>query len=72
LKETHAWAPWFDSTKASPAGYITRYQKPDATTDVSFATIRLAGHMTPQFRPEASYVMISNFFAASQAKAVTV
>merc|ERR1712048_1456765 len=68
LKETKSWQPWFDSNRAAPAGYITKYQKPGANTDVSFATIRLAGHMAPQFQPEASYVMISNFFAASQAK----
>merc|ERR1712054_653798 len=62
LEETAAWSPWFDSNKAAPAGYITKYQAPGASTEVAFATIRLAGHMAPQFQPEASLVMLRNFF----------
>lgn len=71
LEETTAWAPWFDSNKAAPAGYITKYQAPGASTEVAFATIRLAGHMAPQFQPEASLVMLRNFFASgSRSKTV--
>merc|ERR1712166_299798 len=68
LEETKAWAPWFDSNRAAPAGYITKYQKRGASMETSFATIRLAGHMAPQFQPEPSFVMISNFFAESRAR----
>lgn len=61
IKETSPWTPWFTSNKASPAGYVTRYQAPGASVDFSFATIRLAGHMAPTFQPEPSLVMLSNF-----------
>jgi len=63
LKETKPWTPWYTSNKVTPAGYITKYQAPGSTTDFNFATIRLAGHMAPQFQPDASLVMLESFFA---------
>lgn len=63
LEEKSAWEPWFHSNTAAPAGYVTRYQAPGSSTDFTFKTIRLAGHMAPTIQPEASFVMISDFFA---------
>lgn len=65
INETKPWSPYFTSNKAAPAGYITKYAVNAATTDLSFATIRLAGHEAPQFMPEESFVMFSNFIAGS-------
>jgi len=65
LKETSPWTPWFTSSKAAPAGYITRYHPQGAdgnrVVDFAFQTIRLAGHMVPQFQPEAAFVMFSQW-----------
>jgi len=65
LEETTSWEPWFHSNKAAPAGYVTRYQAPGSDVDFTFKTIRLAGHMAPTIQPEASFVMISDFFAGA-------
>merc|ERR1712139_270567 len=64
LKEKEAWSPWFTSNKASPAGYVTKYSVPGSHQDFSFATVRLAGHMVPQFFPEAALTLISTFLEA--------
>jgi len=61
LEESDAWSPWFTSNKASPAGYVTKYSVPGSTQPFSFATVRLAGHMVPQFFPEAALTLFSNF-----------
>jgi len=61
LKEESAWAPWFTSNKAAPAGYITKYSVPGSEFDFSFMTIRLAGHMVPQFQPEAGLKVFASF-----------
>lgn len=61
LKETAPWTPWFTSSKRAPSGYKTEYRAPGAPVDFSFVTIRLAGHMVPQFQPEAALVMLQNF-----------
>jgi len=66
LEEKSAWSPWFGSNRAAPAGYITHYQKPGSDKSVAFATIRLAGHMAPQYQPEPSLVMITDFFKRSK------
>jgi len=75
VQEAEPWTPWFSSNKAAPAGYITKYDvtSPVSGREVSFAfqTIRLAGHMVPQFQPEAALVMISDFLAGDS-HAVTV
>mmetsp|Transcript_50796 Transcript_50796/g.120696 ORF Transcript_50796/g.120696 Transcript_50796/m.120696 type:complete len:527 (-) Transcript_50796:177-1757(-) len=69
LKETAPWSPWFTSNKASPAGYITKFQSSNAQLDFAFATIRLAGHMAPTFMPDASLVMFSTFLKSPAAAA---
>jgi carboxypeptidase C (cathepsin A) len=75
VQEAEPWTPWFTSNKAAPAGYITKYDVPNKVPgrEVSFAfqTIRLAGHMVPQFQPEAALVLISDFLAGDS-HAVTV
>jgi len=75
IQEAEPWTPWFTSNKAAPAGYKTTYDIPAKVPgrDVSFAfqTIRLAGHMVPQFQPEAGLAMISDFFAGDS-HAVTI
>merc|ERR1712032_676471 len=64
LTEKKAWTPWFaHSGASSPAGYITEYSVTGSEKDFSFATIRLAGHMTPTFQPEASFTMFSKWLA---------
>jgi len=65
LTEAAAWSPYYTSNKAAPAGYLTKYAVPGASTRVSFATIRLAGHTAPQFMPEAAFVMFRDFLARS-------
>ena len=40
------------------AGYITQYEH-----DFSFATVKGAGHMVPQFKPRQAFVMLQNFLA---------
>jgi hypothetical protein len=72
LTQTKAWTPWYTSKKRAPSGYITKYQAPGASVDFSFATIRLAGHMAPTFQPEASLVMLQNFFDGASKHAVVV
>merc|ERR1712107_134682 len=72
IQETHAWAPWFTSNKAAPAGYITRYQSAGTGVDFSFQTIRLAGHMVPTFQPEAGFVMIKDFFSGNAEASIVV
>merc|ERR1712118_594832 len=72
LTETAPWTPWFTSSKTAPSGYITRYQAPGAAVDFSFVTIRLAGHMVPQFQPEASLVMLQNFLSSSSNEALLI
>jgi hypothetical protein len=70
LEETSPWQPWFSSNTAAPSGYITKYRAPDAATDFYFATIRLAGHMAPQYQPEPSFVMFSGFLRGEAQKIV--
>jgi len=64
LKEKAAWAPWFTSNKASPAGYVTKYSVPGSEQEFSFVTVRLAGHMVPQFMPEAALTLFSTWLDA--------
>lgn len=65
LEQKAPWTPWFSSKKRAPSGYITKYQAPGSSVDFSFVTIRLAGHMAPKYQPEASLVMLRNFFSGS-------
>uniref|UniRef100_A0A7S1FH13 Carboxypeptidase n=1 Tax=Noctiluca scintillans TaxID=2966 RepID=A0A7S1FH13_NOCSC len=61
LQETKAWAPWVVANASTPAGYITEYSVPGASTSFHFATVRLAGHMVPQFQPAAASELLRMF-----------
>lgn len=71
LDEQAPWTPWFVSGGAAPAGYITRYAAAGSKTDFSFATVRLAGHMVPQFQPEAGLQLLADFLEGGATKAST-
>lgn len=73
LKQSKAWTPWYTSNRRTPAGYLTKYSVKGSDKDFSFRTIRLAGHMVPQFQPEAALVMLTEFIqGGSQQESVTV
>jgi len=65
VTEKEAWRPWY-ATESVPAGYVTSYNVVNATTDFSFVTIRLAGHMVPTYRPKASFAFFSRFLAGEK------
>ena len=59
LNVTAPWQPWVYSEATvgeQLGGFITSYEG-----DVHFATVHGAGHMSPQWRPEAVYNMLANF-----------
>jgi carboxypeptidase C (cathepsin A) len=57
------WQPWMNSDNQL-AGFETIYPN-----DFRFVTIRGAGHMTPQFRPEESFIMFSKWLRAENLSA---
>ena len=69
--ETEPWHPWYDQGDEggnyAPAGYVTVYDVPDknytktAGDDFAFLTIRLAGHMVPQYQPKAALAFFGRF-----------
>eukprot|EP00322_Chrysochromulina_rotalis_P026416 CAMPEP_0115844492 /NCGR_PEP_ID=MMETSP0287-20121206/8855_1 /TAXON_ID=412157 /ORGANISM="Chrysochromulina rotalis, Strain UIO044" /LENGTH=166 /DNA_ID=CAMNT_0003298217 /DNA_START=18 /DNA_END=518 /DNA_ORIENTATION=+ len=57
------WHPWtYRSSLAGEqlGGFVTDYEG-----DVHFATVHGAGHMSPQWRPEAVYNMVARFLSGS-------
>lgn len=59
LNVTAEWQPWVytDATVGEQlGGFITKY-----SGDVAFATVHGAGHMSPQWRPEAVFNMLTAF-----------
>merc|ERR1712194_492206 len=58
LKETEAWRPWTLDGKNRMGGYVTRYEG-----DFDYLTIRGAGHMVPQYKPEASTAFLKAWIA---------
>merc|ERR1712167_511660 len=56
LKEEQAWSPWTIDNCQRMGGYTTRYQG-----DLSYVTIRGAGHMVPEYKPEAAYTLMGSF-----------
>ena len=56
---TSAWRPWtYDDSLVGTqlGGAVTEYEG-----DVYFATVHGAGHMSPQWRPEAAFNMLQRF-----------
>jgi len=71
IKEKKAWHPWYVNKSSmgneSPAGYVTTYSvEGESDSEFHFLTIRLAGHMTPLFRPKASAVFFQRFLAGEE------
>jgi len=56
FKELQSWRPWTRDGQMKMGGYVTRY-----VNDFDFVTIRGAGHMVPEYKPEAAFVMIRSF-----------
>lgn len=58
LRVSKPWAQWHFTDGRGPqvAGMVTEYSE-----GLTFATIRGAGHMVPQFAPIPAYKMFSNF-----------
>jgi hypothetical protein len=67
VTEKKSWHPWFVNGQTSaPAGYATTYTVNNASVadaSFSFITIRLAGHMVPNFQPAAAETFFTNFLA---------
>jgi len=58
------WRPWsFDDALGSQgvAGFVTDYKE-----GISFATVKGAGHMVPQFKPIPALVMFQRFLAGQK------
>lgn len=77
LREVTPWTPWFAKKEdASPSGAFTNYKVdgdvPGTSVDFSFWTVRLAGHMVPQYQPERAFEMIRRFLAADATESVVV
>lgn len=55
FQEVEAWRPWAVNG-AYVGGYVTVYEH-----NFTYATVKGAGHMVPQFRPESSHEMVQRF-----------
>ncbi|XP_024312686.1 serine carboxypeptidase II-3 [Brachypodium distachyon] len=57
---TQKWRPWFSSTKGTGevGGYVVQYKG-----DLSFVTVRGAGHEVPSYQPERALVLVQHFLA---------
>merc|ERR1712187_635078 len=72
LAVTQPWTPWYASKKTTPAGYMVKYSVAGSEKDFTFMTIRLAGHMVPQFQPEPALVRLRSFLQGHQQPITTV
>ncbi|KAL6841844.1 hypothetical protein ACP4OV_028356 [Aristida adscensionis] len=54
------WRPWFSSTKGAGevGGYVVQYKG-----NLSFVTVRGAGHQVPSYQPQRSLVLVQSFLA---------
>ncbi|KAI8471231.1 MAG: peptidase S10, serine carboxypeptidase [Monoraphidium minutum] len=57
LEKRAAWQPWFVGEPRQVAGYKVEYE------GLTFATVKGAGHMVPQFKPAESLAMFNRFLA---------
>jgi cathepsin A (carboxypeptidase C) len=60
LTATETWVPWLikDSEGEQTAGFLTSFE---TAKEYHFITVKGAGHMAPQWKPEASYAFFSRF-----------
>ena len=58
IAETEPWRPWTLHGGAQVSGYVIAYGD-----QLTFATVRGAGHMVPEFRPAEAYVLMESWFA---------
>mmetsp|Transcript_74205 Transcript_74205/g.162390 ORF Transcript_74205/g.162390 Transcript_74205/m.162390 type:complete len:511 (+) Transcript_74205:55-1587(+) len=56
VPEAESWRPWTRDGKKKMGGYVTKYE-----SNFDFVTIRGAGHMVPEYKPEAAFVMAKSF-----------
>lgn len=56
IPELESWRPWTRDGRKRIGGYVTRY-----ANSFDFLTIRGAGHMVPEYKPEAAFVMLRSF-----------
>jgi len=56
IPENESWRPWTRDDKIKMGGFVTRYQN-----NFDFLTIRGSGHMVPEYKPEAAFVMLESF-----------
>lgn len=54
-KEWRAWYYGNDPSQIQIGGYVTEYN------ELTFVTVRGAGHMVPQWKPEQAYHMFQKF-----------
>lgn len=52
------WRAWTIDNKQNMGGYVTIY---NTTKNFTFLSIRGAGHMVPQFKPQSAFKMIQSF-----------
>lgn len=60
LAEATPWKPWVVGNV--PAGYVTTY-KTTGPADLTFVTVKDAGHLVPGYQPERAYAMLQRFLA---------
>eukprot|EP00931_Biecheleriopsis_adriatica_P057113 TRINITY_DN33876_c0_g1_i1.p1 TRINITY_DN33876_c0_g1~~TRINITY_DN33876_c0_g1_i1.p1 ORF type:complete len:515 (-),score=67.70 TRINITY_DN33876_c0_g1_i1:233-1777(-) len=61
IPEVEPWRPWTRDGKTRMGGFVTRYEN-----NFDFLTIRGSGHMVPEYKPEAAFVMLSSFLSNSE------
>ena len=52
------WEPWLLDDQV--AGYVTKYEGPGANA-FTFATVKGAGHMVPQYKPKQGLALFKAF-----------
>jgi cathepsin A (carboxypeptidase C) len=64
LKVSYRWVPWTlsDEEGSQTAGWLQQYAKPNGEFDgLALLTVKGAGHMAPQWKPQASFEFFSRF-----------
>jgi len=59
-KMTSGWQPWF--VNGATAGYVEVYDK------YTYATVKGAGHETPEYQPVSSFAMVQRFIKTGSLK----